>query len=589
MRAIRYTLYNEPDESLSSISQVLLNRGIPLDKQDAWLSAGWESINDWRLLGERKMRQAVNTVAACVNNNDSICVLVDCDADGFTSSSMFINYLYSLYPEYAEQNIQYVLHGGKEHGLHDVINSILALKPKLLVSPDGSSNDRDEQNILNDAGIEVLILDHHDVSADFSNDMTNVINVQLSEYPSKALTGAGVVWQFCRAYDELCEKSNANVFLDLTAIGNAGDMASYKEMEIRAIMNLGLNEMRNPFLKMLAAKNKFILDKRGGMNYLSVAFGIVPFINAMCRSGLPNEKSTVFTAMLEYAANNMVCSSKRGEQDVKVPLCQEAITICERVKRRQTALERSAMEVIDKRIEEKELDKNSIIAVIVEPSECEASICGLAANKIQSKYQHPAMVLRRTKPKESTEEVYSGSARNYSLCEIEDMRTLCDSTGDMELAAGHSGAFGAAISESKFDDFIKKTNELYSDIDMTPSYMVDYVWNRQTIDERRIMDIGDLTIYGQGIGESLVVLKDIPLSQSNVTLLGLAKGHPTLKIQCGNVSIMKFGSSEEEFHEFTEDNSYLTCVGKCSVNRWNGKELPQILIEDFEVRQEWIF
>lgn len=153
----------------------------------------------------------------------------------------------------------------------------------------------------------------------------------------------------------------------------------------------------------------------------------------------------------------------------------------------------------------------------------------------------------------------------------------------------HKNAFGAAIAASHLDAFIKKTDELYSDIDFTPSYFVDYIWNQNTIDTEKILSIGALNIYGQEIPESKVAIEDIPLSENNVTLMGLAKGHPTLKIQVGDVSIMKFKSSEEEYESFIQPNTYLTLVGKSAINEWNGNISPQVIIDDFELKQIWKF
>ena len=63
--------------------------------------------------------------------------------------------------------------------------------------------------------------------------------------------------------------------------------------------------------------------------------------------------------------------------------------------------------------------------------------------------------------------------------------------------------------------------------------------------------------------------------------------HPTIKIHldCG-VDIMKFKSSKEEFEEFTKPNKILTCVCRASKNEWMGKIAPQLIIEDFELREE---
>ena len=109
------------------------------------------------------------------------------------------------------------------------------------------------------------------------------------------------------------------------------------------------------------------------------------------------------------------------------------------------------------------------------------------------------------------------------------------------------------------------------------------------MDSSRILAIGKLNVFGQEIPESLVAIEKIPLSESNVTLLGLAKGHPTIKVQVGNVSMMKFNASEEMYEQFIKPNSYLTIVGKPAINEWNGNVSPQILIEDYELTQEWRF
>lgn len=589
MISIKYQLYKETVPEYSALQQLLYNRGVALEDQQPWLFAGKECYNDWRLLGEDRIRQAIDTIVDTMSANKNICICVDPDADGFTSAAIFINYIYSIHADYCEEHVSYVMHKGKQHGLADTLEDILTQNPSLVIAPDGGSNDFEQQKTLNSKGIKVLVLDHHEAEADYSNDMTNIINVQLCDYPNKALTGAGVVWQFCRAYDELCGYSYAEDFTDLAALGMIGDMSNYKELETRAIVNVGLFNIKNPFFAAMARKNKFSIDKMNGINYYSVAFYVVPFINACVRSGTVGEKDIVFRSMLTPYAFEKVESSKRGEKGKLVYLYEEAVTVAERVKRRQTNLQDASMAILQKKIEDEHLTDHAIIACVCEPDEVERNIAGLVSNKIQAMYQHPTLVLIKTKDVDDSEIVYRGSARNYSMCENQDMRAMCLASEEVLLAQGHSNAFGAAIASSHFNAFMRKTDELYSDIDFTPSYAVDYIWNSNTIDPQRILDIGRLGIYGQEIPESKVAVENIPLSERNVTLMGLAKGHPTIKIQVGNVSIMKFKSSEEEYEQFTQPNTYLTLVGKCSVNEWNGNVSPQIIIDDFELKQEWRF
>ena len=88
--------------------------------------------------------------------------------------------------------------------------------------------------------------------------------------------------------------------------------------------------------------------------------------------------------------------------------------------------------------------------------------------------------------------------------------------------------------------------------------------------------------WGQGLPEPYVAIKDIPLT--SVQLMGLEKGHPTLKIQLNNgVSIIRFKASEEEYQMWTQPNMILTGVCRCAKNEWQGKVSAQLILEDYKL------
>ena len=508
-----------------------------------------------------------------------------CDVDGLTSAAILTNYLFMYDSYWTHFNVTHIIHEGKQHGLSDVMDMILS-DTSLVICPDSASNDREQHKILADKGIKVLCLDHHECDCDSKNAL--IINPQINEYPNKAITGAGVTWQFCRAFDKLyAVEPHANDLLDLCAIGMIGDMSNYQEIETRAIVNLGLRNIKNIFVKEMYKKNDYSIQKMNGINYYSTAFYLVPFWNACWRSGTMEEKKLIFDACLLEYQNDMVKSSKRGFKNVEVPLYQEAVLVCDRVKRRQTKAQDEAMNLLEAQIEQQHLYKNAIIICKCGENDISPSLVGLVANKIQAKYQHPTLVFREII--EDGVKKLKGSGRNYSHCEIKDMRQLCEDTKLMEYAQGHSSAFGGSLLESNEEQFIETTNKAYDGIDFVPSYYVDYVWTNKTIDDNKVLDIGKFNIYGQEIPESLVVVKDIYLNPSMITLMSPDK-HPTLKIQLNNgVSAIKFKSNENEYEEFCEPNTTLTIVAKCAINEWNGTITPQLLIEDYELKKEWVF
>lgn len=582
---MNYKLYKDPRSELSATQQILYNRDIPIEIQEEWLNAGWDEINDWRLFD--LMESAVNRVYDAVQNEENVQVVVDCDTDGYTSSAILTNYLFTLYPDWTHFHLSHTLHKGKEHGLSDVLDEILS-DTKLVICPDAASNDIEIHKQLKEKGIDVICLDHHEAS-EYSNDYAITVNPQICDYPNKSLTGAGVTWQFCRAFDELyADEPHANDFIDLAALGDCGDMADYRQLEIRALCNIGFSNIKNPFFFSMAKKNDYSIQKMNGINYYSMAFYVVPFINAVVRSGTMEEKKTVFDSMLlEYAFEDTE-SSKRGEKGKSVPLYEEAVTVAERVKRRQTKLQDESMELLENKIEEENLLDNAIILCLCEPGEVEKNISGLCANKIQAKYQKPTAILTYSKTINDDEPYYRGSMRNYSLSPIQNLKDELEKTEEIEFCAGHQGAAGLGIALSHVGSFLEKFNNQYKDVDQTPTYWVDYIWNSRTLDGSKILDIADLNIYGQEIPGSLVAIEDVCLRPDIITLMSPDK-HPTLKIQVGDISIIKFKSSQEEYEQFCQDNIVLNAVCKCNKNEWQGNISPQLICEDFELREEWIF
>lgn len=128
-------------------------------------------------------------------------------------------------------------------------------------------------------------------------------------------------------------------------------------------------------------------------------------------------------------------------------------------------------------------------------------------------------------------------------------------------------------------------------MDFTPTYWVDYIWQVDNVNKAAILEIADLTIWGQEMPECLVAIENIPIDESSVALLSPDK-HPTIKIAYNGIEYIKFGSSQEEMDEILSYDA-ITIVGTCSKNEWMGNVTPQIKIEDYmlveELDKEWIF
>lgn len=74
---IKYQLYKPTIPYLNAVQQILYNRGIPANKQEAWLNAGKEYILPWTMLDYDKVKLAVYMLANVIKQNKKIAIVVD--------------------------------------------------------------------------------------------------------------------------------------------------------------------------------------------------------------------------------------------------------------------------------------------------------------------------------------------------------------------------------------------------------------------------------------------------------------------------------------------------------------------------------
>ena len=575
---MRYKLINEIDEKLSPIQTILKNRGIPLSEMHHYLNTTDEDIINAEMFGKDKLDQATIELAKAIQEGKDTLVLVDCDCDGYTSAAILINYLYDLFPSFVDNHLKYYLHEDKTHGLSDCMEYIEDNNFKLIIIPDAASNDYEYHKKLKEEGRTIIILDHHEAPK-VSEDAI-VINNQLSDYPNKQLSGAGVVWQFCRHFDKIRGGFNADQYIDLAALGNCGDMMSLKSIETKHIITKGFrNEnIKNPFIYGMAEKNSYSLGNK--ITPIGAAFYIVPFVNSMVRSGTLDEKELLFKSMLKSEAFKEILSNKRGHKLGETEkLIDQALRVATNVKSRQTREQDKGMELVESQIEKNNMMEHKVLIFLLEPGQVDPNIAGLIANKIMAKYQRPTLMLTKR------DGLYQGSARGYSKSGIENFKDICQETGLVEYAEGHQNAFGIGIKSENIEKFIELTDIALKDLQSEPLYYVDYIFKGVDVTPNVILEIAGLNdLWGQDMDESLICVENLKVTKENLTLMSPDK-KPTLKITLPNkLSFIKFGSSQEEYDRlYTEGYIEINVIGKCNANEWMGNVTPQILITEYEI------
>ena len=606
---MKYKLIKPINPKYSTIEQILTNRGIDYNNILHYVKTTDDDINSFMLLREDKLKEGVFKILKAIKNNLDVFMPIDSDNDGYGSGSVFINFLHDIFPTWVEEHLHWEHHQGKQHGLNDCIDKIVENKYPLVICLDSGTNDQQAHKRIVDYGGEVLVIDHHLLEGNESPYAT-IINNQIGDYPNKEFCGCAVTWQFCRYLNSLLDKKlqvDMNKYLDMVALSLVADMMSLKSIETKHLINKGFmpENIHNPFIYEMWQKNKFKLGNH--ITGWGAAFYIVPFVNAITRSGTQEEKELIFNSMLTFKAFQMVPSTKRGCKGQEERLVDQAVRTCTNVKNRQTRAQDAGLELLECMIKQRNLLDNKVLLFLLEPGQIDRNIAGLIANKFMAKYQRPCCILTRVEENIEHETygiipegenlslgsvtlvdkkiTYQGSARGCDKVGITNFKQICADSGYVEWTIGHPGAFGASIREENIDNFISTTNEALKNMPNEPLYYVDYIYDGVNVNPQNILDIADMDSYwGKDFEEALIAIKGLKVTNDMVTLMSPDKT-PTLKITLPNkISIIKFGSSQEEYEKIvTSGYIEMDIIGKCNKNEWQGYITPQIFMEDYEI------
>jgi single-stranded-DNA-specific exonuclease len=318
-----------------------------------------------------------------------------------------------------------------------------------------------------------------------------------------------MVYKFCSYIDKILGTEVINDYLDLVALGLIADMVDIKDFETKRLITKGLENINNPFFKLMVQKNEYSLGSE--ITPIGVAFYVAPYINATIRTGSADEKYLLFRSMLETDGNALIPSTKRGcKGQLETPI-EQACRNTTNHKKKQTTLRDELVELILTQIEKENLLDNKILVIkIPKEKAISKTITGLVCNELASTFQRPTLLLNEK------EETWEGSCRNYSNSFLPSLRDFLLSTELVEYASGHNNALGTSIKKENVELFIKTTNTLLKHIDCkTPIYKVDFIFKDEFFDGEIISLIKDgYKLWGQEIPEPYIALEKLKVTKN---------------------------------------------------------------------------
>jgi len=521
---------------------------------EEWLNAGKESFLDGRKL--HNFSKGEDLILEHINNR--IGILVDTDTDGYTSASMMYQWLKDKNPN---AEIEILIQEGKVHG---IMPKMFEDKDfDLLIIPDAGSGQIKEQKALKEKGYDILILDHHEMGEE--SEYAVVINPhnQNCHYENKALSGGAVVYKFIEGVDTNRGELDYSKYIDLAAVSIISDMMSIKSLENKAIVNIGLANLINPYFKAAFKADQRLQDKN--FDPIAIAFYIVPVINGTIRMGEQEDKMNLFLAL---------SGIERPEPIIAGLL---------KIRNKQNTSKEPIITRICYNLQKNGLDQGKIIFAET-PKNTPKALTGLIAGQIANLYNRPVLLGR---PDDNGN--YVGSLRSINDSTVENLKDFCMESGFFNWVEGHQAAAGYSIPVENMEKFLAYVDQELPPVEKVYSPFFD-LGNFKNPGES-ILEIAFLNDHLATDFKEVLVYSELEITAANLRLMGKSANVLAVQDLKNNVKYIKFrhknginltGFGKIFFEEKEYESGKLRIVGKCSINEWMGMIEPQIIIEDME-------
>lgn len=518
---------NLKNKNLSKIEALILaNRDIVDPKLvDMFVHPSLDKLHDPFLLND--MDKAIEIIIDTIQEGEAIRIFGDYDQDGIASVMTLLDGFLFYY-----DNITYDIPQRVEEGYgisSKMSEKAIADGVKLVITCDNGITGFDEIKRLKEAGIRVIVTDHHQISKKGEGDWVEqvlpdadaVINPHRldSSYPFSDLCGAGVAFKLISA---LYQKLDGDLdylysLLEYVAMGTVCDIVSLTD-ENRIFVIEGLKRLNHT--DKLAIK---ILLEEAGWNKeiteYTLGFILGPLMNATGRL------STAKLAIELLTEEDIDKIHDLAKQLVELNNHRKALT-------------EEGLKKADKEIVEQGYDKDKVI-VVYEPS-IDESICGIVAGRIKEKYYRPTLVLTDAKE----EGIIKGSGRSIEAYNI--YKEILPTAKKLESFGGHPMACGLSMKKEILDKFRKylNTNAKLKESDLIEDINIDAAINISKLTLEFAEKLKDLGPFGKDNPKPIFASKGVDIA--NISMIGKDKNTMKLRLhsQGQYIDAIKFNARD---------------------------------------------
>lgn len=529
-------------------AQLLVNRGVyTVEEAHAFLNGDLDDLWSPHLL--RDMGRAVARIRAALDAGEKMLVYGDFDVDGMTATALMIKTLRAL----GGQVGYHVPERTDGYGLHQSVLERAALSGiTLVITVDCGITAISEIAQAQKVGLDVIVTDHHEPQGAIPP--VPVVNPRRRDcpYPFKDLAGVGVALKLAQV---LLDGELPPEFLGLVCLGTVADVMPLRG-ENRLLVRHGLPLLLDN-AGIAALGNKF--GSSGSPGVRDVAFGIAPSINAAGRVG-----------RAELGVEFLLAGAEEA------PVLAKELTALNA--ERRYLEEKVSAAVFAELSSWSELPR----VVVMSGEGWNPGVVGIVASRLAGRLGRPVALIAV----EGDEG--RGSARSNARFNLVASLQACRDL--LTRFGGHRRAAGFTLPSALIPRFITAINEYAGTLsaqDPVPAVEIDAVVALEELSMPLLREIEALEPWG--VGNDPPVLLAEGLRVDHCREVGRNEKHLKLSLGQGKTTIGGIGFNLAEARPQLESCSRIDLAFVPIVNRWNGRETPEVKVVDWRSASSGLF
>ena len=535
------------------LATLLAQQGIDSTEQaKKFFEPSIEEIHDPTLLHD--MDKAVERIEQAVEKQEQITIYGDYDADGITSTSLMYETLLSI-----GANVNYYVPNRFTDGYGpnmDAYQRLIDNGTQLFITVDNGVSGKNVIDKVMEAGVDVVITDHHELPADLPNAVA-IVHPRYpgSNYPFPDLSGVGVAFKVAWALTGEFPVEE----LDLVAIGEIADVVNVTD-ENHALISYGIQQLRQEMRPGLAALMKLADIKANNLTDQDIGFGIAPRLNALGRIADANDGVKLLTSLDENESQKLakeVDQANKERQNLVAEIMKEA--------------EKQANSSANQQ-------KRTLLIV---GKGWHQGVLGIVASRIMNETGKPTIVASTDQNNPTLIKGSGRSVDSFNLFNaLEAHRELFTTFGGHPAACGLSFdqknivplqiALEEEAVKQKFDPTVKQPLPIA--MKLVPADVTQQLYN----------DIQRVAPFGPGNMEPVFELNNVKV----VDVKTMGQEHQHLKFSIvsdkKNLTVVAFGQGNLATL-LSAPTGQINLAVKVSLNEWRGKKSVQLMLEDLQI------